>query len=186
MAPLPQNNTRRVFLDYTSNGVAHTMMLRLPPLTGTADSYAAGYATALAAYMRDSDSFFAARYGDQGADFTLPLDFTPVEGLLGPETNVWNQDPESAQLSFVMRGLTTGRRARVEFFNCVAFTPWPADNRYNPTEQATITSMLTDFTDLAEQGGELPLVTIANDFVSIYGYVNIRLNAYWQNQQRLT
>lgn len=186
MAPLPQNNTRRVFLDYTSNGVAHTMLLRLPAATGTADTYAAAYAEWMATYMRDSDSIFAARYSDAESDFSLPLTFTTVEGVLGPETNVWSQDPESAQLSFVGRGVTTGRRQRVEFFNAVAFTPWPADNRYNPTEQSTVEAMLADFVDLAAQGGELPLVSIAGDFLSVYNYVNIRLNAYWQSQQRLS
>lgn len=186
MAPLPQNNTRRLFLDYTSNGIAHTMILRLPPSAGTADTYAAAYAEWMSTYMRDSDSVFAARYSDALSNFSLPLTFTAVEGVLGPETNVWSQDPESAQLSIVGRGVTTGRRQRIEFFNAVAFTPWPSDNRYNPTEQATIEAMLADYIDLAGQSGELPLVSIGNDPLSIYEYVNIRSNAYWQNQQRLS
>lgn len=185
MAPLPENSTARLFLDYTSRGVGHTMLLRLEGTLPSPGAYAAGYAAIFAQRMFDDDSFYRARYSEAGTNFSLPIDFTVVPGVVpSATTNSWAQDPESVFLSLIMRGNETGRRARVEFFTGVPATPWPADNRYNPGDSSVIDALRENFTDAAETGGELPLLTIGGDEVTVYGYVNVASNAYWQRKQR--
>lgn len=185
MAPLPANNTGRLFLDYTSRGIEHTMMLRVAGDYTTAAGDASEYANLFSTRMFDDDSFFRARYAIVGNDFSLPIPFTAVPGVVpAATTNSWPQDPESVQLSFVFRGNTTGRRGRVEFFTAVPTPQWPDDNRYNPGDAAVIDTLRTNFTSLAQFDGTNPLLTVGADEVTVYGYVNIRLNAYWQNEQR--
>lgn len=186
MAPLPPNSTARLFLDYTSLGVGHTMMIRFDDTPGIAADTADAYAAVFSQLMIETDSFFAARVSALGSDFSLPIEFGAVPGLLPNTTTPWGQDPESAQMSVVFRGVETGRRGRIEFFTPVGFTPWPPDNRYNPGEQATVDAFLADLVGLGEPAGDFPLQTVGGDHVAINQYVNIRLNAYWQSKQRLS
>ena len=183
-SPLPPNSTRRVFLEYTSVGIRHTMILRLP-LTGADPAvYAAAYAAIFATRMCPTDSFSAARFSTAGSDFSLPLTFTPVNGTLPSGAPTWPQDPESTQLSFCYRGLTTGRKGRIEFFTSITTASWPLKNRYNSGDSAPIDTLRINFENAAIAGGTAPLVTIGGDFVYSYNYVNIRANSYWQTAQR--
>jgi len=184
MAPLPSNGTNRLFLDYTSVNIEHTMLLRLADSVTDPEAAATSYATLFAARMYPSDSFFRARFSLSGEDFSLPIPFTAVPGALPSGTPTWPQDPESTQLSFIMRGITSGRRARVEFFTSITTTTWPGDNRYNPGDAAPIDTLRANFEAAAESGGTYPLVTVAGDFTTVYGYVNICQNSYWQRKQR--
>ena len=186
MAPLPANSTARLFLDYTSNNVGHTMLIRTGATAGDVGDCADAYAAVFSQLMLATDSFYGARYSADGSDFSLPIEFTAVPGTLGGETTLWSQDPESAQLSFITRGLTTGRHGRIELFTPVAFTPWPADNRYNPGDNATVLAALSDLQETGNSVGDFSLLSIGGDLVNIYGYVNIRLNGYWQTKQRVT
>ena len=186
MAALEPNNTDRIFLDYTSNNVGHTMILRPSTFAGENSDYADAWATAFSQLMLATDSFYAARYQAAGTDFSLPIEFAAISGVLGGETTLWSQDPESAQLSLVFRGISTGRRGRIEFFTPVALTPWPSDNRYNPGDQSSVDELRADLQVLGSPGGDFPLATIGGDEVTIYSYMNIRLNAYWQTRQRVS
>jgi len=184
MAPVPPNSTNRLFIDYTSASIVHTMMLRYDTTVSSAATYAAGYATIFSQLMREDDSFFAARVQLAGESFSLPLAFTPVDGILDDLNTYWTQDPESVQLSMTFRGTGSGHQGRVEFFSPVAFTPWPSTNRYNTSAQATIEAFVVDFIDAAAIGGELPLLVVTGDQVAVNNYCNIRSNSYWQNKQR--
>lgn len=183
LPPLPPSSTRRLFLDYTSTGFAHTMMLRLATGDDPA-AYAATYANIFAQRMRDSEGFTGARLATVGSDVTLPVTFTPVPGVLPGSTSVWPQDPESVQLSFTWRGNATGRKGRVEFFTPVPTPSWPANNRYDPGYAAVIDTLRTNFVAAAGSGGTSPIIGIGGDEVTIHSYVNIRSNSYWQNRQR--
>jgi len=184
MAPLPSESTARLYLDYTSVNIEHTMLLRLAGDATDALDYANTYAAIFAQRMYPTDSFFRARFAADEAHFSLPLAFTAVSGALPSGTTTWPQDPESVFLSFVGRGLVTGRRSRVEFFTSIVTTTWPGDNRYNPGDAAPIDTLRANFAAAAEQGGTHPLLTIGSDEITVYDYVNIASNAYWQRKQR--
>lgn len=186
MAPEPENNTARLFLDYTSRFVQHTLMLRLPDTASDPGAYATAYANILKQRMFDDDSFYGARFSANGSHFSLPLAFTAVPGVIpAASTSAWLQDPESVFLSFIDRGNITGRKGRVEFFTAVPTTVWPGDNRYNPGDAAPIDTLRSNFAAAAKEGGTFPLVSIGRDLVTVYNYVNIASNAYWQRKQRV-
>lgn len=190
MAPLPQNNTARVFLDYTSFQVQHTICLR-PNATATVsdmEQLAADFADTMGTRMFDSDSVFAARYSNAGDDFSLPLDFTAVEGAIALSSNFWVEDGEAAFLSLPMRSIVSGRRASFQFYTPVRTTDWPADNRYNPGDAAPIDTLRLNFKSVIDGvsgwGGQL--VAIDGTALIVYEYMNIAKNAYWQRKQRVS
>lgn len=190
MAPLPENATARLFLVYTSAAVQHTLIFRLGAgaNVGDAETVAADMATIFKARMLSSDSILSARFSDIGSTFSLPITFSPVIGsvvAVGP-SSYWAEDPDSAFISLIGRGLSTARRVRWEFFTPVATTAWPANNRYTPGASAPIDTLRTNFTS-AVTGAASPgeqIVTIGGDIPAIYSYVNIAKNSYWQRKQR--
>jgi hypothetical protein len=190
MAPVPPNGTDRVFMDYTSYDIPHTLILRLPPVSTPADgeAVAAAAATILKQRMSVNDSFTAARYQQSGTNFSLPIAFTAQQGVVDPSggSALWQEDPESAFITFIGRGSATGKRVRWEFFTSVRTTTWPGDNRYNPGESGPIDALRTNWTNFVEVGATATqqIVTIAADIPVCYDYVNIGKNAYWQRKQR--
>lgn len=187
MAPLPQNNTNRLWIGYTSNGVQHEFMTRYP--TGTTPSQMNDQGDAIIAafapILPNTDSFYSMRYSLTASDFSIPLPLTPVPGTLSSPTK-WLEDPESAFLGFCGRETGTGRRWRMELFTPVAFSAlWPADNRYAAGESTTIDSINDAVRDvLFGSGAVVQAVGIGGTSVTLYTYTNIAKNGYWQRKQR--
>lgn len=190
MAPLPDNSTARLYLDYTSTGISHTMEVRLgagADVVGAA-VVASDLAGLFSIHMTDNDSFTGARFSAQGQNFSLPITFTPVQGQISFNNGApwWTEDPQSAFISLVGRGNLTARKVRWIFFTPVKSVAWPADNRYAPGESAPIDSLRLNFTTIVQSGGSTgeQIVTIGGDIPTVYGYVNIAKHGYWQRKQR--
>ena len=187
MAPHPINQTARCWVKYTSVGIVHEMLFRLP-ITGVTGANALNRANDLAVVlsqrMSNTDSILGARYSPAGSTFSVPLAFSPVPGVLTQST--WPQDPESTQLSFTGRSFTDGSDVRYEFFTGQQTTAWPADNRYNPGDSAPIDTLRINF-EAWLSSTVVPaesVVTITGTKPNLNSYVNIRQNGYWQTQQR--
>ena len=190
MAPLPQNNTARVFVDYTSLSVQHTLMVRPLPGATVPDmaALATNVANVLRARMATTDSFFAARYSLALSDFSLPLTFEAVPGVVSAFANIWTEDPESAFISLCGRSTTSGRRVRWDLYTPIRAADWPADNRFNPGENGPVDTLRLNWTAVvAGEAGPAPsVVAIDGSPVIVYEYVNIAKNAYWQRKQRIS
>ena len=188
MAPLPPNNTRRVWLTYTSTGRQHELMFRISNVLNIADLelQCNEIATVCANRMLQTDSFIGARYSNQLSDFSIPLDFTPVPGVVSGANTTWENDPESAMLSLPFRDNSTGRDGRWCLFTPVRTVVWPLNNRYEPGESGPIDTWRTNMTAIANGGGVSvsPLITIGGVEARPKAYVNISHNAYWQRKQR--
>lgn len=186
LPPLPDNNTARVWIKYTSVFVEHEIMFRLPSFSTPTDAvaFAAAASNVLKERMRDLDSFLSARYSAAGTIFSVPIAFTTVAGVVS--SGVWAQDPESVELSFTGRSFADGRHGAWYFFTAVPTPSWPAKNRYLPGEAAVIDSFRANVTDLIEHGDTpaTQVVTIGGSIPTVNQYVNIRFNAEWQTSQR--
>lgn len=183
MAPLPENNTSRLFVDYTSGAYEHTLQLRFPTGVSAADATvtAQDICTALAPFMNSNDSFIRARWSAAGSNIALPTGWVPVVGTSVGAAHA--EDPESAFVSVNGRTLG-GRRVRWEFFSVIKVsTNWPDDNRYGPGESANA----DDIVDAFEAAAILPIDYICGIdglTVIVYQYLNIAKNGYWQRKQR--
>lgn len=186
LPPLPDNNTVRVWVKYTSVGVEHELMVRLPEFSVNTDAtaVAASVGAVLVTRMSNTDAVLSARYSPAGSTFSVPVAFTPVVGSLVQST--WPQDPESTQLTLTGRSFTDGRDVSWTFFTGQQTPTWPADNRYNPGEAAVIDTFRANFTALvaSPSSPERQIVTISGTIPTVNSYVNIRQNGYWQSAQR--
>lgn len=186
---LPENNTFRLFIDYTSMGVPHSLLLRANGDVPWPDLqlWANNVRDVLITRMRVADSVTGARYSPLDAIYTLPLPTLPAAGLIAGNV-AWAQDPESVFLSITGRSNITGRRGRMGFFCPVATPVWPADNRYNYGENIDVDTFHDNLVDAATGlVGAITLgVAIDNGPLSFYSYTNISSHRYWQNKQRKT
>lgn len=188
LLPVPDNATARLYLDYTSLGVEHTLLIRPARELSINEQgvMANAWASAMSTRMVNTDSVFAVRYSAALTNFSTPITYSPIPGALAVAGNLWDEDPESAFLSLTARSTTTGRNCRWNFFFPTATTTWPSDNRYGPGEAAVIDTFRTNITQLITFGSPAPVPAVCadNTFVAVKGYVNIGKHGYWQRKQR--
>lgn len=188
MPPLPQNNTARIWIDYTSKGRKHSMMVRA---AGTPSSVnASEQATAIANYLKGSmlatDSFLSARMSLAHSAFSLPISFIAVPGSLPGSTVQYQEDPDSTMWSLTGRGAVTARKWRFDFYTAVSHgAPWPDNNRFENGEYPDLDGVRVGLLAiLIGESAVLPAVTVEGDVPVVNAYWNIRKNGYWQTKQR--
>lgn len=188
MAPLPENNTARGWLDYTSSGRVHSLLVRYNSTAPTNQVLASlqGIAAVLRTRMLQTDSIFGARYSQQFSNFSTPLPWTTSQGTISGANTTWENDPESAMLSLPGRDGVVGRDVLYCLFTPVRTTTWPNDNRYQAGDEPVIDTFRINLTNalLEEEGIVAGAVTISGYPPIVKGYVNISHNAYWQRKQR--
>lgn len=189
LPPLPENNTTRLFLDYTSLGRKHTLLLRMngQPTPTAMNAVYEGAATAMSLIMLSSDSITGARVSLEGDDFTLPFEVEPKTGALNPATQQWAEDPESSFLSLPGRS-SRGRKLALKFFSPARVAARPANNRFAAGQATAIDNFRAAFiagvTGDFESGAQICAI---DGFPIVWSsYVNIAFSAYWQRRQRRT
>lgn len=180
MAPLPENNTGRLFIDYNANGRPHTLMLRYANAGAPTPLFlfdVDNWLQTLNPLMPTDWSFGSWRYSAQGTNFSVPLAGAPTafQGIRTPRAY---EGP--AFITFVGRTLG-GRRARV-FLLGAGFDPSEAggqaeDYRINAAEFAPAAVAI----DALNNTG---VVGIDGLEPAWYQYLNAGFNAYWQRKSR--
>lgn len=180
MAPLPQNNTGRLWVDYLANSRQHTIMFRfggagLPTVTfqdGVNDFFEVN------GFIMPTDwTFLGARVAVAGSDISNPfaLGVTPFSGDVTP-----NLAEAPAYVSYVGRS-STGRRGRL-FLLGAGLSPAGDTGIYNnyratTAESAavqTVINVLNAFDPLAIDGNAI----VWNN------YANLGYHSYWQKELR--
>lgn len=185
LTPLPDNNTIRVFLEYTSRSIPHTMLLRYPAAGTLSDKLNSARAIALEIkeLMLSTDSFTGLRYSLAGSSISLPSPFVPVFGT--QTATAGEEDPESYFYSVVGRDIAEGRKVMFQFYASRAGNARPGNNRYPAGQNAEIDTFLNAINERALNGSEAThLCTIAGTEFVVNGYTNVANNAYWQRKQR--
>lgn len=175
MAPLPQNNTARYVVHYTSGGREHVQEWRSQPPASP---------TAMAAFLNQvwSDAspilfhahilktVFYAQGADFGTDVVMP-GFDGQDYGSGDPTN----NTAALFLNFVGRG-NDGRRVRVSFYSPIGTDPsW----RFNGGEDTHVDDVVADL-----RSNSVNLKSIGGGAVNWYDYANVGYNAYWQRKRR--
>lgn len=175
LAPLPEDNTARLFVNYTHEGVGHEAQFRaLSPFT-QADvvTWVHDWLTDNAALFGTNVTFDSADWAAAGSNVRNPVSWSPITGTAAPLN-----DPArfSRSMSFTGRS-PDGRKLRL-FFYGIKFGP---DNTYRveATEDAALAAAITDLNALTSRIG-----TISGSAPIFKPYVNIRNNAYWQTELR--
>lgn len=177
MAPLPDNLTPCLFIDYTSGGQKHTLLIRLPA-AGNAATAATAYgvlAPLMAASMFASDAVTGARFRAANANISFPISVSAEIGDLG---GTLDPDRKPNFYSFTGRG-PDGRRVTWQFFTpAVDVTASGYRDNTPDTNQLAIISAL--------QGSSVDARTVSGSDPVINGYTNFGANAYYQRKARRT
>lgn len=175
MAPLPANNTDRLWVKYTSAGRAHELLFRFDEGTG-ASSAAASVEVALPvlkSMMASNDAVTGARFSAAGSTVSFPVPITT-----GPGTGSAWTDPDTGANFYSATGRSTdGRDVKYTVFTTLS-NPDTLGYRYNsPTGQ------WLDFLEVLDEMPANP-VTISGLIPIMQSYVNWGYNAYWQRKLR--
>lgn len=176
MPSLPENNTPRLFIDYTDGINPHTLLVR----------YSASYG--LAATMGDVDAFLSALQGSlyqltvtgarasaSGSNISTPVTWTGSSTYgSGTMTGVF----APRQICFLGRD-STGRKVRWFLFGFKGNTP--DTYRINVGDNGDVDAAITALSNAGAAGSFL---TIALHSPALYGYADINFNNYYEAKTR--
>jgi hypothetical protein len=176
MAPLPANNTNRLFLDYSDGINAHTISWRFaaPSSLNAAKAALDDFLTTLspALYLI---TVLGARQQVNGTNVSLPTAWTGA-GTYGTGTMPAVNAPR--ELRFLGRG-PDGRKVSVSVYGGDFATP--GTYRINSADDA----------DIAGAIGSLDNASAASDWVTIsgtkpvvYDYADVNFNSFWEAAAR--
>lgn len=178
MAPLPEDSTARLYLDYTAVGDEHTVQVRYATLAEATAAAAIWQALLEAnpAAFGSNVTFTGARASAPGTNVSNPVPFDPVT-FVGTAVAA-NQAPRF--LSWAGR-TTGGRRVRYYFYGFNIDNAVPNDFRLSGEENAVYAAFQDDLFSLLD---ETNAVAIDGLTPVMYNYANVGFNAYWQQEAR--
>jgi len=177
MAPLPQENTARLILDYQNGGKNHSILWRYNNDTSTL----ANAKAALDAFLSELDpdlhviTVLGARQGLAGNPLTFPTVWTGASAYGTGATTGLNVPKE---LRFIGRS-TDGRRVSVSVYGWNGFLP--DDFRINAGESATVDAAIAS---LILSAGTGAWCTISEQEPLVYTYADFNWNSYWERKMR--
>lgn len=176
MAPLPENNTPRFWLDYNDSRNSHSLMVRYAASAGVsaAMDFLDALLTALSAdlYLITVEG---ARASASGSNISLPVAWTGA-ATYGADPMPFNRRPY--EMRFLSRSVT-GRRGSMSIYG--AKFGIPDDFRIARDADPQLSNAFT-----AWETAIANLDIIAIDFSEPipYDYVSINYNSYWEEQSR--
>lgn len=184
MAPLPQNNTDRLFFDYitgsNATSVRHTVQMRIAPeVTDPAASQASFFnlLSALGAgTFRSGWRVEGVRFQAAGTDFSLPLTLSAnLQAFVGTGGSPgYLARFEAVEETFQGRSTTSGRRVDISLYRALS----DANTNFRtgmPVAVQTALSVASGSGDFVCVDGTLPIW---------YTYINSNYNSYWEARVR--
>lgn len=179
--PLPENNTGRVIVGYTTGRETHTLIFRYG--AGATPTQAIDrvrlFLLALQSQLPNTWTVIDAQAQAAGAVVTLPVSLGTLAGFTGSSALPIDVRREPLQWNFIGRGITSGRRTRVGLYGLTT----DVANEYRYVGSG-ITGPFANAITVLQNGGNIAPVTIAGDAVDWYDYVNVQYNSYWERRQR--
>jgi len=177
MAPLPENNTHRMWVEYNDGINTHELLVRYDD-SGAGLTFAKSSANLF--FQAISPQWYrcnitACRYSLAGSNVSLP---TPWAASTAFGTGVMPGSVAPRELAWLARD-ANGRRTRWFMFGCLLETP------------ATYRFALNFNSDLAEAWGVISDAQNGGAFLSIsglnpemYSYISVNFNNYYEEKQR--
>lgn len=175
MPPISPDNTQRFWVDYTTCGYSHTVMMRAGSTVEASDAGAtmAALFAALTSQFR-LQTITGFRSAAPGSNISVP-EIWPGDATYGSGAGTAY---ETAQfLDFVGRG-PTGHRVRVALFGCIGVSAG-GDYRITPSE----VSVIGDALDVLVSDGDM-FLDVDYQVPVWHQYANSGGNAYWRNKVR--
>lgn len=177
MAPLPENNTPRFWLDYNDGRNDHSLMVRYAASAGTAAAmdFLDAFLTALSA-----DLFLltvqGARASASGSNISLPVAWTGAASY-GADPLPLNRRPFECR--FLSRSVT-GRRGSMSVYG----TKFNLPDEFRIARDAD-PQISNAFSAWETAISNLDIIAIDFSEPIPYPYVSINYNSYWEQESRL-
>lgn len=192
MAPLPSNNTARLYLDYTSGGPGaqnHTLLVRFDAV---ATNQAGAQFAAFTFLEAIGEASFAAgwrvlqtRLSAPGQDISVPVAaYGPLLEFEGSASvGGWSNVDQTVEWRFVGRDPLEGRRAFFSLYGLAVSRPqtFREEGVFGETPN-WVGRGLTVLNDGEEHEGVF--VAVSNIRALWYGYANWQHNSYWEGELR--
>lgn len=179
---LPQNNTARLFVNYTTGAKEHSVILRL----GLGASNVSNMQERFADFLNTIKTGLVNTWKVQSVEFqaagaivALPVATNPsLVSFVGTGGATIPLSQEAKQVRWVGRSPTSGRRASFGIYGITATVP--NNYRFGPGEGPFATA--ATFTVLEFDSSTF--VAIDGSDVTWYKYANIQYNSYWETELR--
>lgn len=176
LAPLPANNSPRLFLRYQTPQNQHELVMRFIDGMTTADAIASAtaYTEAVAPLLCNNVQWTTLRQQNRNSDVSFPVAWLPTQ-----PTSTQELQPRDEPRFFSMTGRSQdGRRVRIMQFGSI----FPIDDNYRILrgESAAVDDLI-DFIQLTS----ITFVTISMAEPLWNEYLNLGYNAYYQRQARV-
>lgn len=187
MAPLPSNSTDRWFLDYITGSqptaAEHTMMIRGDAnlgLDGATGTFLAVLNGVGAAGFWTGWRPIRLRHSVAGSNFSMPVSMGSTLGaFVGTGSGSgYIESCEAVEATIQGRSPTTGRRGDFSLYGIRAALG-TATFRKTSSDGAPWSALIS-----ACQGLAVPLRAVDGSQLSIYPYVNLNYNSYWESRLR--
>lgn len=178
MAPLPDNNTYRLFVIQQGTAGRHETVLRFGSAISQADAIARARAivTAVLPLIHPTVSFIGAREQLAGSKVSFPVNWGTT--LVGTSGETYADEERPQYISMTGRS-PDGRRVRLTFFGF--YGSMSGDYRAPTNESTAIGNFIANVRD-----GLPGLVTISGQVAVWNSYINLGRNAYYQRKLRRT
>lgn len=184
MAPVNPNFTRRLFVDYEVADVPHELQIRISSVASPIDTLDSLYyiLNFCSAALPVTWTVTGVRTSAAGSDISVPIDYSASElfGFTGAVTDPFPAVNHPRQLNWVGRSGTSGRRWRMGLYGALFTTP--ANYRLGPGE--TVFASAEVFAALSLMAANGQLLAIDGTSPTIYNYVNVNFNSYWESERR--
>lgn len=192
LPPLPENNTDRLFIYYTSGGGAtaqeHVFTVRYnsaiaQPFDIMSDLGETMSDAGLAAVLLTGWQVLRAETQAQGSQFRFPVSVpTTLSSIIGTAVQTVTPSTQAREVRFIGRGLTSGRRVSMSWYGLADGAVESADFRFTPTPAGPLADVLLFVRGLGLTGAAW--TNIGGGTTNWYEYVNWQYNSHWETEQR--
>lgn len=192
LPPLPENNTDRLFLYYTTGTAAtaqeHVMTIRYNAVLEDPSDIMTVLGNAMQAGIGETQlfegwQFLRAEIQAEGSQFRFPIPPTgALLGVLGTGDNAPSPTDQAREVRFIGRGTQSGRRVSMSLYGVNVGALLETDFRFDPVADTLLGNMRVLIQTQGVAGGSW--TNIGKGPTTWYTYVNWQYNSHWETAQR--
>lgn len=192
LPPLPENNTDRLFIYYTSGGGStaqeHVFTVRYngalaQPFDIMSDLGETMDLAGMEAELFVGWQVLRAETQAEGSQFRFPVSVpATLSNIVGAAGGAQTPIAQAREIRLIGRGLTSGRRVSLSLYGVAQSAITGDDFRFEPTGTNPLLDVLTFVKGLGLTGAAF--TNIGKGTTQWYDYVNWQSNSHWETEQR--
>jgi hypothetical protein len=189
---LPENNTDRLFLYYSTGGGAtaqeHVMTIRYNASLANPSDIMSDLGDSMGgegmeAQLFQDWQFLRGETQAEGSQFRFPISIAgPLTAILGTGLDNASPTQQAREVRLIGRGNTSGRRVSLSIYGVNDLQIEESDFRFDPTAGSIIGAIRVNAAVTGLSGAAY--INIGKGATTWYTYVNWQYNSHWESRQR--